>query len=86
MKMFKKLWLGIAMVLSLTLATPVATPAITNTSHTIEVDSITKTEVMVYVTPTGKKYHTHKCGNGKYTKTTLKKAKARGLTPCKKCY
>ncbi|WP_099223919.1 hypothetical protein [Listeria costaricensis] len=40
----------------------------------------------VLVTPTGSKYHTHKCGNGTYTPTTLADAKARGLTPCSKCY
>lgn len=43
-------------------------------------------ETMVYVTPTGSKYHTHKCGNGNFYQTTLSAAKARGLTPCKKCY
>lgn len=43
-------------------------------------------ETMVYVTPTGSKYHTHKCGNGNFYQTTLSEAKARGLTPCKKCY
>ena len=41
---------------------------------------------MVYVTPTGKKYHAHKCGRGTYTKAKLSDAKKRGLTPCKKCY
>lgn len=40
----------------------------------------------VYVTPTGSKYHSRKCGRGTYTKAKLKDAKARGLTPCKKCY
>ncbi|SKA04201.1 hypothetical protein SAMN02745116_02225 [Pilibacter termitis] len=40
----------------------------------------------VYVTPTGSKYHTHKCGNGTYSPTTLDEAQARGLTPCKKCF
>ncbi|HAQ9639410.1 TPA: hypothetical protein N0A96_002686 [Enterococcus faecium] len=28
-------------------------------------------EQTVYVTPTGSKYHTHKCGNGTYTPATL---------------
>ena len=41
---------------------------------------------MVYVTPTGKKYHAHKCGRGTYTKAKLSDAKKRGLTPCKNCY
>lgn len=40
----------------------------------------------VYETPTGSKYHRKACGNGNYTATTLEKAKARGLTPCQKCY
>lgn len=40
----------------------------------------------VYVTPTGSKYHTHKCGNGTYSPATLEEAQARGLTPCAKCY
>ncbi|MHC5228105.1 hypothetical protein ACYSNW_07495 [Enterococcus sp. LJL99] len=41
---------------------------------------------MVLVTPTGKKYHNHRCGNGTYTEATLEAALARGLTPCAKCY
>ncbi|MFD2307147.1 hypothetical protein [Enterococcus termitis] len=41
---------------------------------------------MVLVTPTGSKYHNHKCGNGTYTPDTLESAKARGLTACSKCY
>lgn len=40
----------------------------------------------VLVTPTGKKYHTRKCGNGTYTPATLEEAQARGLTPCSKCF
>ncbi|WP_239256815.1 hypothetical protein [Listeria ilorinensis] len=40
----------------------------------------------VLVTPTGSKYHNHKCGNGTYTPATLAEAQARGLTPCSKCY
>lgn len=41
---------------------------------------------VVYVTPTGKRYHKNNhCNNGKYTKSTLAEAKKRGLTPCKKC-
>lgn len=43
-------------------------------------------EQMVMVTPTGSKYHTHKCGNGNYYETTLTEALNRGLTPCSKCY
>lgn len=40
----------------------------------------------VYVTATGSKYHSHKCGNGNYTPTTLEDAQAQGLTPCEKCF
>lgn len=43
-------------------------------------------ETMVYVTKTGSKYHTRKCGNGNFYQQTLSEAKARGLTPCSKCY
>ena len=41
---------------------------------------------MVYVTSTGKRYHYDStCNGGKYTLTTLEKAKSQGLTPCQKC-
>lgn len=40
----------------------------------------------VMVTPTGSKYHTHKCGNGNFTPATLEEALARNLTPCSKCF
>lgn len=40
-------------------------------------------ETTVYVTPTGSKYHTHKCGRGNYYASTLSSALARGLTACK---
>lgn len=43
-------------------------------------------ETTVYITPTGAKYHTHKCGNGNYYPASLSTAKARGLEPCKKCF
>ncbi len=43
-------------------------------------------ETTVYVTRTGSKYHTHKCGNGTYYASSLSSAKARGLTPCQKCF
>ena len=40
----------------------------------------------IYVTPTGKKYHySSSCNGGTYIASTLEKALARGLTPCKKC-
>ena len=43
-------------------------------------------ETTVYVTPTGSKYHTHKCGRGNYYASSLSSALARGLTACKKCF
>ena len=40
----------------------------------------------VYVTPTGKRYHLKaSCAGKNATPSTVSKAKARGLTPCKKC-
>ncbi|WP_167629577.1 hypothetical protein [Listeria valentina] len=47
---------------------------------------VDKNEQQVLVTATGSKYHNHKCGNGNYYPATLSEAKARGLTPCSKCY
>lgn len=42
--------------------------------------------VTVYVTKTGKRYHySSTCNGGTYIASTLAEAKARGLTPCKKC-
>ena len=43
-------------------------------------------DTTVYVTRTGSKYHTHKCGNGTYYASTLSAAIARGLTACAKCF
>ncbi|MBQ8767773.1 MAG: hypothetical protein IJZ16_13335 [Clostridia bacterium] len=49
---------------------------------TVDPDS----QVTVYVTETGKRYHyENPCGNGTYYPSTLANAKARGLTPCNKC-
>ena len=45
-----------------------------------------KADIIVYVTPTGSKYHTHACGRGNYQPSTLSAAKASGLTPCSKCF
>lgn len=55
------------------------------TIPTVDADNH-KNEQTVLVTPTGEKYHTHKCGNGTYTEASLSTALARGLTPCSKCY
>ncbi len=83
MKRMKRILLTIILSLSLTAVAP---DFITLQLHIPTVTYVQAKTTYVYVTLTGKKYHSHKCGNGKYTKTTLKKAKARGLTPCKKCY
>lgn len=41
---------------------------------------------IVYITPTGKRYHYDStCNGGRYTRTTLEDAQRRGLTPCQKC-
>lgn len=40
----------------------------------------------VLITPTGKKYHNHVCGNGNYSPATLQEALNRGLTACEKCF
>ncbi|MGO5027597.1 DUF4236 domain-containing protein [Candidatus Agathobaculum pullicola] len=41
---------------------------------------------MVYVTPTGKRYHySASCAGKNATEATLEQAQARGLTPCKNC-
>ncbi len=39
----------------------------------------------VYITKTGSKYHSKKCGNGTYTAVDIEEAKKKGLEPCKKC-
>lgn len=69
--------IAVLMIVSLTVG---ALPAGSKNVSTVYADTT------VYVTKTGKKYHSHKCGNGNYYKSTLSKAKSRGLTACKKCY
>ncbi|MFC6316045.1 DNA/RNA non-specific endonuclease [Lapidilactobacillus achengensis] len=46
----------------------------------------TPTGQVVFVTPTGKRYHKYAHGNGTFTKTSLQDAKSRGLTPCQVCW
>jgi len=41
---------------------------------------------VVLITPTGSKYHNHKCGNGTYIESTMDQALSLGLEPCSKCY
>ena len=47
---------------------------------------IVKADMTVYITRTGSKYHTHKCGNGYYYPSDLTTAKEMGLEPCSKCF
>jgi len=82
MKRLKRSLYALIISLSLVLVSPESIAGI-QTNVTTEVQAKSTT---VYVTRTGKKYHKKKCGNGTYTKSTLEKAKARGLTKCKKCY
>ena len=49
-------------------------------------DTLVQADTTVYITATGAKYHTHKCGNGNFFPSSLSSAKAMGLTPCKKCF
>lgn len=76
MKKLKHMILSVSLSLVM-VATPVAGDAFQITASA---------EATVYITPTGKKYHKKKCGNGTYTKVKLSKAKKLGLTKCKKCY
>lgn len=49
-------------------------------------DTSVQADTTVYITATGEKYHTHKCGNGNFFPSSLSSAKAMGLTPCSKCF
>ena len=61
------------------------TPSTTNKNTTVSTNTKDDSKI-VYVTPTGKRYHyISTCGGKNSTASTLNNAKARGLTPCKKC-
>lgn len=49
--------------------------------------SVSDSEITVYITKTGHKYHRESCQYLRQSKikTTLEKAKAKGLEPCKVC-
>ena len=47
---------------------------------------VVKADMTVYVTRTGTKYHTHKCGNGTYFASSLSEAIDMGLDACSKCF
>lgn len=76
MKHMKKTLISVVLILIMTIM-PVGEAGVNVTA---------RAETMVYVTRTGSKYHSHKCGNGNYYQQSLSEAKARGLTPCSKCY
>lgn len=76
MKQMKQALISVVLVLIMTIM-PIGEAGVNMTANA---------ETMVYVTRTGSKYHTHKCGNGNFYQETLSAAKARGLTPCSKCY
>lgn len=48
--------------------------------------TVVKADMTVYITKTGEKYHTHKCGNGTYFPSSLSEARDMGLTACSKCF
>lgn len=89
MKMWKqnvvRLLLMICMVFSMAPEVP-SIISLPTTAVEVQAHSSHHKTKYVYVTPTGRKYHTHKCGRGTYRKAKLSYAKSRGLTPCKKCY
>lgn len=57
-------------------------------SNSTSIDSTETTDSMVWVSKTGKKYHSSpNCSNMKNpSQISLATAQARGLTPCSKCY
>lgn len=64
--------------------------AATQTNAASAAASVTPTSAEVYITATGKKYHSiPNCGRtntAKVRKATLEEAKSQGLEPCKKCF
>lgn len=70
-------------------AQPVQEQAQTNTVNNNSQEVVTQPAeagTMVYVTPTGERYHSHPHGNGSFSQTTHDNATAQGLTPCQVCY
>lgn len=84
MNKLKRIVLRLVLSFSLLISLPVFDAALFINQPIAIAATNKKTEV--YITKTGKKYHKKKCGNGKFTKATLQKAKDLGLTKCKKCY
>lgn len=60
----------------------------TTTSRITTTERVEEQSAMVWITETGKKYHSHsKCGRTKNaTKVSLDYAQSLGLEPCQKCY
>ncbi len=64
---------------------PMSTPSKTQ-SKVSGVENTPTQGKIVYITPTGKRYHySSTCGGKNSTKSNLDTAKSLGLTPCKKC-
>ncbi|WP_026835535.1 hypothetical protein [Eubacterium xylanophilum] len=80
--------IGMMVVMMLEVVGTVPATPINEHSNVVEAKKRTKKKKAkkVYITPTGKCYHSRKCGRGSYYKVTLKKAKSYLLKPCKKCY
>jgi hypothetical protein len=75
-----------------TAATPTPKPAKSEKAATAKpadakASSAAAADDMVYVTPTGKKFHKQDCPSLKGAGTAMKRseAEAKGLTPCSKC-
>lgn len=67
-----------------------ATAGKQETKSTSSASAVTSVSSEVYITATGKKYHSKpNCGQtdtSKVRKATLEEAKAQGLEPCKRCH
>ncbi len=92
MKRFQRLSLSFILVFAMMFGTPATFAGYGNPAVTVaeakhhDSSHHKKKAKIVYITETGECYHTHKCGNGTYFKSTLKKAKNLGLRACKKCF
>ena len=69
-------------------ATPITTPASFPTTAPIVEPTAPQGDNLVYITPTGRKYHRPDCSSVNLSKaraTTAEEAERQGLQPCKKC-
>ena len=58
-----------------------------NIPYNFEIKNTVNEDVVVFITKTGRRYHLESCGSlhSSKIKSTVKKAKNRGLTPCNNC-